>query len=229
MVLSYFWLDLLVSCGFERGGSIKFRSLQEPLPTIASKHRYHPPRQGHHSCLGWWYWASAAAHCRSAHALGGEPPWKNPTMGNVFHQKKNSCLFIEKGGVMSKFGTPTILDNVCVQLLWSIVFMAKHDHCSRCPSSLRSVEDLASLEKLSGVKLPYAGKPSTGSTAHGPRIWSFNGVPPKYSKHSSMKCFFFRVCSCFKSWDSRISLWIITSSYIEISIKPWLSLTINWG
>jgi hypothetical protein len=130
---------------------------------------------------------------------------------------------------MSKFGTPTILDNVCVQLLWSIVFMAKHDHCSRCPSSLRSVEDLASLEKLSGVKLPYAGKPSTGSTAHGPRIWSFNGVPPKYSKHSSMKCFFSGFAVVFKSWDSRISLWIITSSYIEISIKPWLSLTINWG
>ena len=104
MVLSYFWLDLLVSCGFERGGSIKFRSLQEPLPTIASKHRYHPPRQGHHSCLGWWYWASAAAHCRSAHALGGEPPWKNPTMGNVFHQKKTFVYLLKKGVLCQNLG-----------------------------------------------------------------------------------------------------------------------------
>jgi hypothetical protein len=42
---------------------------------------------------------------------------EKPHHGKCVPPKKNICLFIEKGGVMSKFGTPTILDNVCVQLL----------------------------------------------------------------------------------------------------------------
>ena len=116
-----------------------------------------------------------------------------PTMGNVLdnvgQQKKHLFIYWKRGVLCQNLGPQlNIGQKKCVQLLWSMVFMAKHDHCSRCPSFADSFgwgpcESGEAQRRQAAV----CDGPSTGSTAKMAQDSDlFTGVPPKYSKHSSM-------------------------------------------
>jgi hypothetical protein len=150
-------------------------------------------------------------------------------MGNVFHQKKTFVYLLKKG---------VLCQNLGPQQYWT---MYVFNCCDQSFSWLNMtiVQDvLQAFVRLRTLRVWRSSAASScrmlGNQALEVLLMAqesdlLTACLPNTANIQAWNVFFSGFAVVFKSWDSRISLWIITSSYIEISIKPWLSLTINWG